>query len=177
MSIPNSFVYELPPRYLDAARISPMENRCTKIVHWKDQKSYVDSDVYGCIDTSSLDDDTNTNKIIIAKPENEKAMPPLTPKYLAFPTHASASTKSLHVKSAENKKKGKWSRSEVKQLLRRQQHAIRRACALELDLLNKCAAIRVKRKRMVDQVQRLQRKLGDTKVFVAPPDLKQTSFF
>ena len=70
------------------------------------------------------------------------------------------------------------SRQELQQLLHKQQDSIRRACQLELHLLNQSAAVRAKRMRMVQRLQRLQRLLNngddsinskDNSKFALPP--------
>jgi len=138
--------------------VSPTPDERKKLVHWKDETTDdLDHEEHDRIDTSSVHDDADGEDVEMT-----------CCKKIA---QADVSTKSSP--------RTRLSRQELQQLLRKQQAAIRHACQLELSLLNKSAQVRQKRMRMVQRLQRMQRKLeGKTsnasETFLLPPVFQQT---
>jgi len=112
-------------------------------VHWKDD---LDAGEHDRIDTCSIEGVTSTEQREVC---NKK--PSSSTLLTNGEKHQQEKTKPA--------RRTRLSRQELQQLMRKQQAAIRHACALELQLLNKSAEVRQKRMRMVHRLQRMQRKL------------------
>ena len=147
-------------------------------VHWKDE--YIDDgddldhEEHNRIDTSSVDDDPDDDDVekdLELQRKDDTNMVSKKKASMAYPKKKSSSA-SYPIR---------MSRRELQRLLQKQQDSIRRACQLELQLLNQSAAVRSKRMRLVQCMERLQRKLdGDdhnNNKFALPPVFHGKSSF
>ena len=155
-----------------AALDSPSEEDKSKklVVHWKDD---LDAGKHDRIDTCSIEGVAEQREVCKKKSSSSVLL---------------TNSKKHHQEKTKPARRTRLSRQELQQLMRKQQAAIRHACELELQLLNKSAEVRQKRMRMVHRLQRMQRKLkspGDAKKhlcscrcgddFVLPPVYQPSS--
>ena len=167
---------------------SPTQQQANKryfSVHWKDEYindgDAMDHEEHNRIDTSSVDEDGHEDDDDIASVNLEVQRRSTNITSCLRNSKETTATKKKMNGSASHKKASsaavspiRMSRRELQRLVQKQQDSIRRACQLELHLLNQSAAVRTKRMRMVQTLQRLQHKLdgddndNDNK-FVLPP--------
>ena len=162
---------------------SPTQQQANKryfSVHWKDEYindgDAMDHEEHNRIDTSSVDEDDHDDDDDIASVnlEVQRRSTKIT-SCLRNGKETTATKKKMSGSASSAVCPIRMSRRELQRLVQKQQDSIRRACQLELHLLNQSAAVRTKRMRMVQTLQRLQHKLdGDddndnNNKFVLPP--------
>lgn len=164
--------------------ISNSKFRCRRTVHvhWKDEcAGDLDLEEHDRIDTSSVEeaideesssssgsdsnrDHRNMGMKVKSGPLFEKEDEQHPPKWNnSCNSKAATPTKKKAAPSTPGSRRTRLSRRALEQLVRKQQEAIHHACELELELLNNSAAVRAKRMRMVQRLQRMQRKLNTSK--------------
>ena len=167
---------------------SPTQQQANKryfSVHWKDEYindgDAMDHEEHNRIDTSSVDEDDHDDDDDIASVNLDVQRRSTKITSCLRNGKETTATKKKTSGSASHKKASsaavspiRMSRRELQRLVQKQQDSIRRACQLELHLLNQSAAVRTKRMRMVQTLQRLQHKLdgednNDNSKFVLPP--------